>query len=71
MKTLTTSMLLGIALLSAGTLTGASRDGAAPQEKPATTAPDANVTVVTKNGVWPPAAQISMEPCNVRRCLDV
>jgi hypothetical protein len=29
------------------------------------------VTVLAKNGVWPPAAQVSMEPCKIRRCLDI
>jgi hypothetical protein len=67
MKTLTTSMLLSVIFLSAGAFAGGHRD---MHRMPAVQANPENVTVVGKNGVWPPAGQISMEPCNVRRCVD-
>jgi hypothetical protein len=68
MKTLTTSILLSVIFLSAGAFAGASRD---VPGVPTVVAQSENVTVVSKNGVWPPAGQISMEPCSVRRCLDI
>ncbi|MFN4143628.1 hypothetical protein [Aestuariivirga sp.] len=68
MKTLTTSMILSVLFLSAGAFAGATRH--APHTVVTPLAIE-NVTVVAKNQVWPPAGQISMEPCNVRRCIDV
>jgi hypothetical protein len=70
MKTLTTSMLLSVIFLSAGAFAGSNRD-AVPAPAPAAAAVASNVTIVAKNGIWPPAAQVSMEPCKIRRCLDV
>ena len=67
MKTLTTSMLLSVIFLSAGAFAGPNRDVV---QAPAAPAAAENVTVVAKNGIWPPAAQVSMEPCKIRRCLD-
>jgi hypothetical protein len=67
MKTLTTSMLLSVIFLSAGAFAG---PGPRMQPAPAVPATSLNVTVIAKNGVWPPAAQVSMEPCQIRRCLD-
>jgi hypothetical protein len=68
MKTLTTSILLSVIFLSAGAFAGGNRD---VPRMPSVAAKSENVTVMSKNGVWPPAGQISMEPCSVRRCLDV
>lgn len=67
MKTLTTSMLLSVIFLSAGAFAG---QGPHKQVAPAAAA-TSNVTVVAKNGIWPPAAQVSMEPCSIRRCYDI
>lgn len=73
MKTLTTSLLLSLMFLSAGAFAGASHN---MHRAPAVTAhvvvvkPE-NVTVVGKNSAWPPAGQISVEPCNLHRCVDI
>jgi hypothetical protein len=53
MKTLTTSMLLSVIFLSAGAFAG---PGPKMQPAPAAPAASLNVTVIAKNGVWPPAA---------------
>jgi hypothetical protein len=68
MKTLTTSMLLSVIFLSAGAFAGPGHDNL---RAPAAPAASDNVTVVAKNSVWPPAAQVSMEPCKIRRCIDI
>ena len=73
MKTLTTSLLLSLMFLSAGAFAGASHNTHRP---PAATAraivvkPE-NVTVVAKTSAWPFAGQISVEPCSLRRCVDI
>ena len=69
MKTLTTSIILSVMFLSAGAFAGNSH----PTSKTATLPKPQieNVTVVNKNQAWPPAGQISMEPCSVRRCIDI
>ena len=68
MKTLTTSIILSVMFLSAGAF-ASSNHGAQPvtvsQENPA------NVTVVSKNAAWPPAGQISVEPCSRARCFAI
>jgi hypothetical protein len=67
---LTASMLLSVIFLSAGAFAGQG-----PHKQMAPAAPAAsttsNVTTVAKNGVWPPAALVSMEPCTIRRCYDI
>lgn len=68
MKTLTTSILLSVLFLSAGAFASGNRD---VERAPAVGASSAGVTVVAKNSVWPPAGQTSVEPCNVRRCLEI
>ena len=69
MKTLTTSMLLSVIFLSAGAFAGQS-----PDKHPALATQQVeteNVTVVAKNGIWPPAALVTVEPCSIRRCIDI
>jgi hypothetical protein len=68
MKTLTMSMILSVMFLSAGAFAGASTD--ARHAPAATAAAQQNVTVVGKTSAWPFPGQISVEPCNVRRCID-
>lgn len=68
MKTLTTSIILSVMFLSAGAFAGSNR-GVPPVITSA--APTSNVTVVTKNAAWPPAGQISVEPCSRARCIDI
>jgi hypothetical protein len=69
MKTLTTSMLLSVIFLSAGAFAG---QGPGSQPAPAAQkAETQNVTIVAKNGVWPPAAAVTVEPCSIRRCIDI
>jgi len=68
MKTLTASIILSAMFLSAGAFAGANRG--MPPDTLATANP-ANVTVVTKNTAWPPAGQISVEPCSHARCIDI
>jgi hypothetical protein len=68
MKTLTTSMLLSVIFLSAGAFAGPGQD---TLRAPAVPAAAKSVTVIAKNAVWPPAAQVSVEPCKIRRCLDI
>lgn len=68
MKTLTTSIILSVMFLSAGAFAGSRNDAhlvTAPAANPA------NVTVVTKNAVWPLAGQISVEPCSLARCQAI
>jgi hypothetical protein len=68
MKTLTTSIILSVMFLSAGAFAGSSR-GVHPVTLTAST--PGNVTVVTKNAAWPPAGQISVEPCSHTRCFAI
>lgn len=68
MKTLTTTMILSVMFLSAGAFAGNKHLVVA---QPQTSAKIENVTVIMKNGVWPIAGQISVDPCNVRRCIDI
>ncbi len=68
MKTLTTSMILSVMFLSAGAFAGSSHKlpeltVASPQIE--------NVTVVLKNQAWPPAGFTTVEPCSIRRCIDI
>lgn len=65
MKTLTMSTILSVMFLSAGAFAGGGHD--APR---ITSASGANITVVHKTSAWPPAGQISVEPCRLRRCID-
>lgn len=71
MKTLTTSTLLSVIFLSAGAFAGASHNDHPAPVSPAQPVKAENVTVVGKNRVWPPAGQITVEPCSLRRCFDV
>ena len=68
MKTLTTSIILSVMFLSAGAFAG-SNGGTHPVIVSDTGS--ANVTVVTKNAAWPPAGQISVEPCSRTRCISI
>jgi hypothetical protein len=61
-------MLLSVIFLSAGAFAGPGHD---TLRAPASPAASGSVTVIAKNGVWPPAAQVSVEPCKIRRCLDI
>jgi len=69
MKTLTTSIILSVMFLSAGAFAGAHR-GSEHVAVVATGAP-ANVTVIPKNAAWPPAGNITVEPCSRNRCMDI
>jgi len=72
MKTLTTSMLLSVIFLSAGAFAGQGpHKHTAPAAPAASATSSSNVTTVAKNGIWPPASQVSMEPCSIRRCFDI
>lgn len=69
MKTLTMSMILSVMFLSAGAFAGSNH--AVIQHAAVAPAQLEHVTVINKNGAWPPAGQISVEPCNLRRCIGV
>ncbi len=69
MKTLTTTILLSVMFLSAGAFAGGNNTYlvvAHPQG-----AKVENITVILKNQSWPLAGQISVDPCNVSRCIDI
>ena len=68
MKTLTTSIILSAMFLSAGAFAGSNRG---VHSATASEANPANVTVVAKNAAWPPAGQISVEPCSRARCFAI
>ncbi|MCA3560552.1 MAG: hypothetical protein IOC82_05915 [Aestuariivirga sp.] len=68
MKTLAASILLSVIFLSAGAFAGANRG---TQPAAVSAANPANVTVVMKNGAWPPAGLISVAPCSHTRCLAI
>lgn len=68
MKTLTTTMILSVMFLSAGAFAGS--NGKLPALTLASP-PFENVTIVQKNQAWPPAGMISVEPCSIRRCIDI
>ena len=68
MKTLTTSIILSVMFLSAGAFAGSNHNA---QPVTVSDANAANVTVVTKNAAWPPAGQISVEPCSRARCIAI
>jgi hypothetical protein len=66
MKTLTTSIILSVMFLSAGAFAGSSHNA------PVWLVPKAeNVTVIMKNQAWPVAGQISVDPCNLSRCIGI
>jgi len=70
MKTLTTSIILSVMFLSAGAFAGQHRGhehaaGVAAVERPE------NVTVIRKNAAWPPAGNITVEPCSQNRCVEI
>ena len=68
MKTLTASLIRSAMFLSAGAFAG----NVGKTQQIAVSAPKAeNVTVILKNQAWPLPGQISVEPCNVRRCIDI
>jgi len=69
MKTLTTSIILSVMFLSAGAFAGSNR-GVQPVIT-ATAANTTNITVISKNAAWPPAGQISVEPCSRTRCFAI
>ena len=71
MKTLPTRTRLTVIFLSPGPWGGASHNGHPAPVFPAQPVKAENVTVVGKNRVWPPAGQITVEPCSLRRCFDV
>lgn len=70
MKTLTTTMLLSVMFLSAGAFAGGSNKQLVVAHPEASVKIE-NVTVILKNQAWPLAGQISVDPCNVRRCIDI
>lgn len=69
MKTLIMSMILSVMFLSAGAFAGARHEGSG--QLGAALSKPGNVTVVSKNQAWPLAGWISVEPCNLRRCIGV
>lgn len=73
MKTLTTSIILSVMFLSAGAFAGASHTThrTAPVTATAAEAKPENVTVVGKTSVWPLAGHVSVEPCKLRRCVEI
>ncbi len=69
MKTLIASMALSVMFLLAGAIASAHHPRYGQEDM--TLAKPRNVTVVTKNQAWPLAGRISVEPCNLRRCIGV
>jgi hypothetical protein len=61
-KTLIATAALTAALLSAGAFAN-DTTGNAPAKL-------TNVTVIVKNQAWPVKAEMTVEPCRVRRCVD-
>lgn len=61
MKTLIATLVLTLALLSAGAFASDNTDYLASIR---------NVTDIAKNQAWPPKGQLTLEPCRVNRCLD-
>lgn len=70
MKTLAASALLSIMFLSAGALAG-DRNHHPVIDAVTTRDTAANVTVVFKNQVWPHPSRISVDPCQIDRCIDI
>ena len=69
MKTLTASMILSVMFLSAGAFAGSNHPH---NPQAATLSVDTqNVTVISKNQVWPLPGHISVEPCNISRCIGI
>lgn len=71
MKTLTTTIILSVMFLSAGAFAGGSTKPMSMTVPKTEAADTANVTVVRKNGAWPIAGQISVDPCSLTRCIDI
>jgi hypothetical protein len=69
MKTLTTTILLSVMFLSAGAFAGGNSKHVVIAQPQADKVE--NVTVILKNQSWPLAGQISVDPCNVNRCIDI
>jgi hypothetical protein len=67
MKTLTASLILSVMFLSAGAFAGNSHRAVQKDVAPKVE----NVTVILKNQAWPAAGQISVDPCNLNRCIDI
>lgn len=64
MKTVT--IALSIVFLSAGAFAGDRHPMVQPLR-----VENANVTIVAKNQPWPRAGMITVEPCNLARCIDI
>jgi hypothetical protein len=62
MKTLFATAIVTAALLSAGAFAN-DTTGHAPAKL-------SNVTVIVKNQAWPAKAEMTVEPCRVRRCVS-
>ena len=71
MKTLTTTIILSVMFLSAGAFAGGNSKPLSATKPQAAVTDVSNVTVVRKNGAWPIAGQISVDPCSLTRCIDI
>ncbi len=69
MKTLITSLILSVLFLSAGAIAGA--EHVRKTQADTAMATPRNVTILSKNQAWPLAGRISVEPCNLRRCIGI
>ncbi len=66
MKTLIATATLTVMFLSAGAFAGNHR----PTVQPAGSH-NANMTVVSKNQSWPVRGMITVESCNLARCIEI
>ena len=66
MKTLIATATLTVMFLSAGAFAGNTRPFVQPQGLHNT-----NMTVISKNQSWPVAGMITVEACNLARCIEI
>ena len=63
MKTLIATATLTVMFLSAGAFAG--------NNHPRHGVHNANLTVISKNQSWPVAGMITVEACNLARCIEI
>lgn len=67
MKTLIATAVLTIMFLSAGAFAGSN----AHYTQPSLVVDAAHTTVINKNMAWPLPGRISVDACQISRCIDI
>ena len=71
MHTRIATATLTVMFLSAGAFAGGTHGHSPRHQQAATLAQPIHMTVINKNMAWPLPGHITVETCNVRRCIDI